>query len=62
VNNALTAQVVRLWRAHGAKDLRTFEFDSSLGLGHDLIDPSQSNQRTDIVYPKLIELVNRQIG
>ncbi len=62
VNNALTAQVVRLWRAHGAKDLRTFEFDSSLGLGHDLIDPSQSNQRTDIVYPKLIELINRQIG
>ncbi len=62
VNNALTAQVVEFWRVHGAKDLRTFEFDASLGLGHDLIDPSQPNQRTDIVYPKLIELINRQIG
>ena len=57
VNNVLTAQVVELWRARGARDLRTFEFDASLGLGHDLIDPSQPGQRTDIIYPKLIELI-----
>jgi carboxylesterase len=58
VNNALTSQVVDLWRGRGAKNLRTFEFDASLGLGHDLIDPSQPDQRTDIVYPKLVELIN----
>ena len=58
VNNNLTSHVVDLWRGRGAKNLRTFEFDASLGLGHDLIDPSQPDQRTDIVYPKLIELVN----
>jgi len=58
VNNNLTSRVVDLWRGHGAKNLGTFEFDASLGLGHDLIDPSQPDQRTDIVYPKLIELIN----
>lgn len=58
VNNSLTFQVVDLWRGNGAKNLRTYEFDLSLGLGHDLIDPSQPDQRTDIVYPKLIELIN----
>jgi carboxylesterase len=62
VSNALTAQVVKIWRGRGAKDLCTFEFDASLSLGHDLIDPSQPDQRTDIVYPKLIELINEQIG
>jgi carboxylesterase len=60
VNNALTSQVVDLWRGHWAKNLRTFEFDASLGLNHDLIDPSQPDQRTDIVYPKLIELIGEQ--
>jgi alpha-beta hydrolase superfamily lysophospholipase len=58
VNNALTSQVVDLWQGRGAKNLRTYEFDASLGLDHDLIDPSQPDQRTDIVYPKLIELIN----
>jgi GH25 family lysozyme M1 (1,4-beta-N-acetylmuramidase) len=61
VNNALTAQVVELWRAGGARDLRTFEFDASLKLDHDFIDPSQHDQHIDIVYPKLIELISAQI-
>ena len=58
VNNALTSQVVDLWQGRGAKNLRTFEFDANLRLGHDLIDPSQPDQRTEIVYPRLIELIN----
>jgi carboxylesterase len=62
VNNVLTSRVISLWRARGARALRTFEFDASLELGHDLIDPSQPDQRTDIVYPKLIELISGQIG
>jgi pimeloyl-ACP methyl ester carboxylesterase len=60
VNNAVTSQIVELWRANGARDLRAFEFDASLKLGHDLIDPSQPDQQIDIVYPKLIELVTAQ--
>ena len=57
VNNELTSQVVEQWRQHGVKDLRTYEFDAGLKLDHDLIDPAQPDQRIDIVYPQIIELV-----
>jgi alpha-beta hydrolase superfamily lysophospholipase len=55
VNNALTEVVAGYWRDQGA-NLRTYEFGAELQLGHDLIDPTQPDARTDIVYPKLIEL------
>ena len=58
VNNPLTMNVVKVWQAHGA-DLTTYEFDASLKLGHDIIDPAQPYQRIDIVYPRLIELSNQ---
>jgi len=60
VDNTATAGVVTAWREHGARDLRTFQFDANLKLGHDLIDPARPNQRVDIVYPKLIELITNQ--
>ena len=60
VNNELTQQVVDEWRAQGA-ELRTYEFDAGLQLGHDMIDPTQPDQRTDIVYPTVIDLI-AQLG
>jgi alpha-beta hydrolase superfamily lysophospholipase len=57
VNNALTMELVKVWQAHGA-NLTTDEFEVSLNLGHDLIDPTQPDQKIDIVYPRLIDLVN----
>jgi hypothetical protein len=57
VVNGRTDQVVDCWRQHGFHAIRTYQFDSSLGLEHDLIDPSQSHQRTDIVYPQLVDLI-----
>jgi carboxylesterase len=56
VNNALTGTVAGYWRDHGA-NLRTYEFEAGLQLPHDLIDPTQPDQKIDIVYPKLIELI-----
>ena len=58
VNNALTMDVVKSWQAHAA-NLTTYEFEANLKLDHDLIDPSQPNQRIDIVYPRLIDLINQ---
>jgi esterase/lipase len=57
VSNRVTAELVRRWRKQGADQLHTYEFAAELKLGHDLIDPGQSDQRTDVVYPKLVELV-----
>jgi hypothetical protein len=34
-----------------------YEFTSDLDLDHDIIDPFQPKAKTDIVYPKLIELL-----
>ena len=44
-------------RQQGYQPLSTYQFDASLKLEHDLIDPSQKNQHIDIVYPQLVELI-----
>lgn len=58
VNNPLTMDVVKSWQAHGA-NVTTYEFGADLKLGHDLIDPTQPDQRIDIVYPQLITLASQ---
>ena len=58
VNNELTMEMVKIWQAHNA-NISTYVFDAKLKLGHDMIDPSQSDQKIDIVYPKLIELASQ---
>ena len=58
VNNALTMDVAKLWQAQNA-NLTAYEFEASLKLEHDLIDPNKPNQPINIVYPRLIDLVNR---
>ena len=59
VNNELTRNMITIWQSHKAR-VTTDEFESNLSLPHDLIDPSKPNQRTDIVYPRLMELINGQ--
>ena len=58
VNNVLTADVVKIWQAHAA-NLSGYEFEASINLSHDMIDPNQPNAQIDIVYPRLIELVTQ---
>lgn len=55
INNELTRALVKRWQSSNA-NISTYEFDASLGLGHDLIDPNLPDQKVDSVYPKLIEL------
>jgi len=57
VNNAVVADFEELWLEHGEQFLRTFQFDKDLGLPHDLITPTRAGGRIDIVYPKLLELI-----
>jgi dienelactone hydrolase len=56
INNPLVWKVVRNWQAHAA-NLSTYQFDPNLQLHHDLIDPTQPYQETEVVYPQLIDLV-----
>ncbi len=59
VNHTVAKGLAQAWQRQGAK-LRTFEFAASLGLPHDLISPQQPVQRVDVVYPKLMELMDAE--
>lgn len=58
VSNEVIAQMVQLWRDDHA-NLATYEFEASLGLGHDIIDPNDSSGNIAVVYPRLIDLINK---
>ena len=57
VENSVADRVAETWRAHGG-NVTIYDFPATLNLYHDLISPEQSLQRIDIVYPKLIQLIN----
>ena len=59
VNNALARQLVTAWRARGrVVDLEVLP--RSDRLPHDLVDPRMPGARTDLVYPVLLEMIERQ--
>lgn len=58
VDNTFAYDVEHRWQDYGV-DVRTYEFPAELRLGHDLIDPTQPDQRTDLVYPQLISLITQ---
>jgi len=57
VNNGVVAEFEQMWREHGEEYLVTFQFEKSLELPHDLITPTRPGARVDLVYPKLLELI-----
>lgn len=56
VNNALCAEFVAAWRAHQA-NVQTYEFPRNLGLPHDLLDPTEETAQSEVVYQKIIEII-----
>lgn len=57
VNNEITYQAIEQWRKQKVK-LDTYEFPLSLKLPHDLIEPLAPEGNMEVVYGKLVELVN----
>jgi carboxylesterase len=57
IDNRAVASLADAWRRHGATRISSYEFPAGLDVGHDLIDPEQPYQRTETVYPKLLELL-----
>ena len=58
VSNLVTWRLVGLWRKKGLAHFAAMEFPETMKIEHDMIDPSQKNQQTDIVYPVLVKLLN----
>ena len=56
-NNAVASRLASIWRNSRPGVVETYEFPASEKVPHDFIDPGQSDQRVDIVYPRLIEML-----
>lgn len=56
LDNRFTYQLVESWRRHGAT-VSTYQFPASDHLPHDLIDPGNDGQNTDLVYPVVIKTI-----
>lgn len=57
VNNAVVAEFEQMWRNHGDENLVDYKFAKSLGLPHDLITATRPGSHIDLVYPRLLELI-----
>jgi pimeloyl-ACP methyl ester carboxylesterase len=58
VSDSVTWRLVGLWRKKGLVRFASVDFPKVMEIGHDMIDPTQKNQQTDIVYPVLVKLLN----
>lgn len=56
VDNDMADLLFEAWQRSGAT-VERFAFPAALGLRHDLIDVQQPNQKSAVVYPVLIDLV-----
>lgn len=57
VNNEVVAEFEQLWLEHGEEFLQTYQFEKELGIPHDMITFNRPDGRVDIIYPKLLELI-----
>jgi pimeloyl-ACP methyl ester carboxylesterase len=60
VDNAVTDQLVSLWRASKKNGVTAYKFPAEDKIPHDFIDPNQADQRISIVYPKMITLLETE--
>jgi carboxylesterase len=56
LDNRFTYRLVEAWRRQGA-EVSTFEFPASDHLPHDLIDPANEEQNTELSYPVVIKTI-----
>ncbi|HEV2140946.1 MAG TPA: alpha/beta fold hydrolase [Candidatus Dormibacteraeota bacterium] len=57
LDNRFTYALIDSWRKRDA-NVETYEFPVADGLPHDLIDPGNAAQKTDLVYPVVTRLIS----
>src|SRR5215469_1264509 len=58
VSDSVAWLLIGLWRSKGLFKFAAVDFPKSMQIEHDMIDPANQNQRTEIVYPVLVRLLN----
>ena len=56
-NSEQTGRLAERWRRESPGRVSPHEFPKALGIPHDMIDPNQPDAKTQIVYPKVLELL-----
>jgi alpha-beta hydrolase superfamily lysophospholipase len=59
ISNTATETFADVWRRSGAS-VRAYTFPAELALDHDVIDPNHPEQRVELVYPILIDLIEEK--
>jgi pimeloyl-ACP methyl ester carboxylesterase len=57
INNAAIRDIEGSWKRRAPDRVMSYEFPAELHLNHDVIDPLQPDQRTDLTYPVLLDLI-----
>lgn len=57
VDNGEVQALADAWRAHGAANVRAYEFPAALRLNHDIVDPAQVGANPAATYPVLVKLI-----
>jgi pimeloyl-ACP methyl ester carboxylesterase len=58
VSDLLAWELISLWRSKGLFRFTAVDFPKAMGIEHDMIDPAQKYQQTQIIYPILLNLLN----
>jgi alpha-beta hydrolase superfamily lysophospholipase len=59
VNNTIIDDLAGRWARLAPDRTSLYRFDASLNVLHDMITPDRDGQKTDLVYPVLIDLMSR---
>jgi hypothetical protein len=51
-------ELIGLWHGKGLRRFVSVDFPKQMKIPHDMVDPAHRSQKTDIVHPILIDLVN----
>lgn len=57
VNNGIIAELEGIWRDHGEEFLQSYQFPKDLDIPHDMITFTRPDGHPELVYPKLMELI-----
>lgn len=59
---AVIRTLVERWRQRRPEAVRSYEFPREQAVDHDFIDPTSPVQRIEVVYPKLLSLMESEAG
>lgn len=60
VSNAYVDRLVSAWKAKRSTGIESYRFPAEENVPHDFIDPHQLNQVVDLVYPRLLEMFEKE--